>query len=93
MCVGGSLPPGCVSGGDACGIIVQFVSFLTVNVCVCVHCVAGGICVVLFVLKVFPHSDPRGGSRTERHTEREKEGERVPLLSPHTHTLIILSGN
>lgn len=32
---------------------------------------------------------------SQRETEREKEGERVPLLSPHTHTLIIilLSGN
>lgn len=47
------------------------------------------VCVVLFVLTVFPHSDPRRGSRRESERyiqrEREKEGEChcCPLTPPH----------
>lgn len=75
VCSCESCPPNCVC----------------LRVCMCVHCLAGGIYVVLFVLKVFPHSDPRGGSRT-RETERERKRERECLCCPLTaHTLIILS--
>lgn len=66
-------------------------------VCICmyVHCLAGGICVVLFVLKVFPHSDPRGGSRTERQRERERGRESAFAVPsrPHTNHFIVISGN
>lgn len=48
----------------------------------------GGLRVVLFVLKVFPDSDPRGGSRSERQRERKRERECL-CTHTHTHTLII----
>lgn len=38
----------------------------------------------------FPTVTPEA-ALAQRDREREKEGERVPLLSPHAHTLIILS--
>lgn len=59
-----------------------------VRVCiyVCALSLAGGICVVLFVLQVFPHSDPRGGSRRERHRERERGRESAFAVPSHPHT-------
>lgn len=69
---------------------------LSPKLCVSMYvCVAGGLCVVLFVLKVFPHSDPRGGSRTERQRERERGRESAFAVPsrPHTNHFILISGN
>lgn len=51
--------------------------------CACLVCLAGGICVVLFVLKVFPRSNPEAAlAEGDTHTHRERKRESVPLLSP-----------
>lgn len=54
-----------------------------VSICTCTVSWLGGTCVVLFVLKVFPHSDPRGGSRRERERKRERECLCCPLTLTH----------
>lgn len=63
---------------------------LCLCVCVCVRTVS---CLGVYVWcclssRSFPTVTPEA-ALAERDREREKEGERVPLLSPHTHTLII----
>ena len=78
-----------------CSVVPPIV--MCVFACVCVYVctvsrwgyMCGAVCP--------PGLSPQWPQRrlSQRETEREKEGERVPLLSPHTHTLIIilLSGN
>lgn len=88
----GSLLPGCVScvwNTSAIVCLFNCDALTCVRVCVCAHTrtvLLGGICVVLFVLKVFPHSDPRGGSRRERQRERERGRESAFAVPSHPHT-------
>lgn len=66
---------------------------LRVCVCMCTVSCWGYMCGAVCPQGLSPQWPQRRLS--QRETEREKEGERVPLLSPHTHTLItiLLSGN
>lgn len=95
----GSLLPGCVScvwNTSAIVCLFNCDALTCVRVCVCVRTRALS-CWGVYVWcclssRSFPTVTPEA-ALAERDREREKEGERVPLLSPHTHTLIILSGN
>lgn len=67
---------------------------MCVCVCMCVCTVLLGVYVwCCLSSRSFPTVTPEGGSR--RETDRERKRERVPLLSPHTQTQILIptSGN
>lgn len=78
-CVKGLLLPGfcvCLRQCYECLMMAHIVPSQCACVCACLVCLAGGICVVLFVLKVFPRSNPEAAlaeGDTHTHTQREKE--------------------
>lgn len=75
------------------GAVVSPVPQIVKCVCMCTVSCWGYMCGAVCPQGLSPQWPQRRLS--QRETEREKEGERVPLLSPHTHTLIIIpiSGN